>query len=149
MERKNIMKNGLMVDKFGDKCWYKDDLLHRTNGPAVIYSDGTEAWWVEGKRHRIGGPAVIDGMQLWYFNEGKLHRTDGPAFIGADGSEKWFLDNKELTHKEWLAAVSSSYMPVVPVISSSVSINDHTCPTCKNDRCSKTEKSCWKCGNSL
>lgn len=26
-------------------------------------------------------------------------------------------------------------------------INDHVCPACKNDKCSKTEKSCWKCGN--
>lgn len=32
---------------------------------------------------------------------------------------------------------------------SSMAINDHTCPTCKNNRCSKTEKSCWKCGNKL
>ncbi len=28
-------------------------------------------------------------------------------------------------------------------------INNHTCPTCRNDRCSKTEKSCWKCGSKL
>ncbi len=28
-------------------------------------------------------------------------------------------------------------------------INDHVCPSCNNDRCSKTEKSCWKCGNLL
>lgn len=26
-------------------------------------------------------------------------------------------------------------------------INDHVCPSCKNDKCSKAEKSCWKCGN--
>lgn len=25
-------------------------------------------------------------------------------------------------------------------------INDYVCPACKNDKCSKTEKSCWKCG---
>jgi hypothetical protein len=28
-------------------------------------------------------------------------------------------------------------------------VNDRICPTCKNDRCSRTEKACWKCGNSL
>jgi hypothetical protein len=28
-------------------------------------------------------------------------------------------------------------------------VNDHICPSCRNDRCSKSEKSCWKCGNSL
>lgn len=30
-----------------------------------------------------------------------------------------------------------------------VAINNHVCPTCKNDRCSKSERSCWKCGNAL
>jgi hypothetical protein len=28
-------------------------------------------------------------------------------------------------------------------------VNDHICPTCGNDRVSKNENSCWKCGNSL
>ena len=28
-------------------------------------------------------------------------------------------------------------------------MNDHTCPSCGNDKCSKNEKSCWKCGSSL
>ena len=28
-------------------------------------------------------------------------------------------------------------------------INDHICPSCKNDRVSKSEASCWKCGGKL
>lgn len=28
-------------------------------------------------------------------------------------------------------------------------INDHTCIACGNNKCSKTEKSCWKCGNPI
>ena|SRR6266446_1680116 len=36
-----------------------------------------------------------------------------------------------------------------PVSVTSPLVNDHTCPTCKNDRCSKSEKSCWKCGGLL
>lgn len=28
-------------------------------------------------------------------------------------------------------------------------VNDHVCPTCRNDRCSKIEKTCWKCGSPL
>jgi hypothetical protein len=116
------MRNGLIIDQFGAKRWYKNNLLHRTDGPAVIWADSYKAW---------------------YF-EGKYHRTDGPAFIGADGSEAWYLNDKQLTHEEWLAAVSS-YVS----IPSSVPTNDYTCPTCKNDRCSKTEKSCWKCGSKL
>lgn len=30
-----------------------------------------------------------------------------------------------------------------------IAINNHTCPSCKNDRCSKSEKTCWKCGGKL
>lgn len=38
----------------------------------------------------------------------------------------------------------------VPVQSvSGAVINNHTCPTCKNTRCNKTEKSCWRCGSKL
>lgn len=32
---------------------------------------------------------------------------------------------------------------------SSLVINDHTCISCGNTRCSKTKKSCWKCGNKI
>jgi hypothetical protein len=28
-------------------------------------------------------------------------------------------------------------------------INDHVCPSCGNDKVSKTERSCWKCGGKL
>lgn len=28
-------------------------------------------------------------------------------------------------------------------------VNDFTCPHCKNNRCSKSEKSCWLCGGKL
>ena len=28
-------------------------------------------------------------------------------------------------------------------------VNDMTCKTCLNERCSSSEKSCWKCGASL
>jgi hypothetical protein len=38
---------------------------------------------------------------------------------------------------------------VIPVSSNGPVINDHTCPTCRNDRCSKSEKTCWKCGYAL
>lgn len=28
-------------------------------------------------------------------------------------------------------------------------VNDYTCPTCQNSRCSKSEGTCWKCGSKL
>ena len=40
----------------GDKFWYIDDKLHRTDGPAVEYADGVaigskKSWWVEDERY--------------------------------------------------------------------------------------------------
>ena len=74
---------------------YKNDELHRDNGPAVVYKDGTEEWYKDGKRHRDDGPAVIDtdGYQVWYKN-GKRHRDDGPAVIVSDGSKVWYKNGK-------------------------------------------------------
>jgi hypothetical protein len=59
-------------------------------------SDGTAtAWYKNGLLHREGGPAVVDarGNQFWYF-EGLLHRTDGPAAIRTNDTREWFLRGK-------------------------------------------------------
>ena len=40
------MKNGLHVQADGDKWWYKDDELHRTDGPAVERIDGSKVWFL-------------------------------------------------------------------------------------------------------
>jgi len=40
------MKNGLIVDEDGTEKYYKDNKLHREDGPAVIYKNGTEEWWL-------------------------------------------------------------------------------------------------------
>ena len=45
-------------------------VLHRDDGPAVIFSNGSKAWYKNGERHREDGPAVIysDGSKVWYKN---------------------------------------------------------------------------------
>ena len=42
--------------------------LHREDGPAVEYSDGSKAWYLNGKCHREDGPAIewTDVERLWY-----------------------------------------------------------------------------------
>ena len=64
--------------------------LHRTDGPAVIQSDGSQEWWQHGARHRVDGPAVTlaDGRQYW-LQFGQHHRVDGPAVIHPEGHEVW------------------------------------------------------------
>jgi hypothetical protein len=51
-----------------ERHWYKNNNLHREDGPAIEYADGTKYWYKEGKRHREDGPAVEypDGTKYWY-----------------------------------------------------------------------------------
>lgn len=35
-----FMKNGLIINKVGNKFWFKNDLLHNNHGPAVEFTDG-------------------------------------------------------------------------------------------------------------
>ena len=39
---------GLKIKSNGDIYWYKDDNLHREDGPAVIRADGYKGWWKNG-----------------------------------------------------------------------------------------------------
>jgi hypothetical protein len=62
------MRNGLIIDKYGNRAWYQNDQLHRIDGPAIERTDGTKIWHFEGQAHRINGPAVEypDGDKYWY-----------------------------------------------------------------------------------
>jgi len=81
----------------GTQEWRINGKLHREDGPAVIYANGGQYWYKNGKWHRDDGPAVIgaDGTQQWYKN-GNLHREDGPAYIWADGSQEWWINDKKV-----------------------------------------------------
>ena len=82
--------------------WYLANQLHRTDGPAIEWADGSRAWWINGKRHRTDGPAHegANGTREWWIN-GKRHRTDGPAHEGANGSRAWWINGIEMTETEF------------------------------------------------
>jgi hypothetical protein len=69
--------------------------LHRLDGPAVEWSDGTKEWWVNGERHRIDGPAIewSDGAKAWHV-DGELHRLDGPAIEWRNGTKEWWVNGE-------------------------------------------------------
>ena len=69
------------IDNSGSKHWYRDDKLHREDGPAIEWADGSKEW----------------------YRDGKLHREDGPAIEWADGTRFWYLNDKELTEAEFMA----------------------------------------------
>jgi len=55
--------------------YYKvNEILHREDGPAIIYFNRSRSWewFINGERHREDGPAYFDGNQiLWYLNNKK------------------------------------------------------------------------------
>ena len=76
--------------------------LHRTDGPAIEWSDGYKEYWVDGKRHRTDGPAVegSDGYKE-YWVDGKRHRLNGPAVEGSDGYKEYWVGGQWLTEQEF------------------------------------------------
>jgi len=69
------------VEKYDVACYYKDGsrkvlhteavstlLIHREDGPALLWESGTLVWYRHGQRHRMDGPALIvfTGQTEWY-----------------------------------------------------------------------------------
>jgi len=97
----------------GTKEWYQNGQLHRLDGPAVEWGDGTissgtKIWFLNGQRHRLDGPAVEcgDGSKEWYVN-GQRHRLDGPAIEWANGDREWYIEGKKLTEEEFIKRTST------------------------------------------
>ena len=84
------MRDGQNIGYYKDgsinyERWYKDNKLHRLDGPAYIvyYQDGSiyyEHWYKDDKYHRLDGPAHID-----YYEDGSI------------SNEEWYKDDKKLT----------------------------------------------------
>lgn len=73
----------------GTKKWFCHGVLHRMEGPAAEYNNGERAWYRNGVPHRVDGPALEGHESRVWYQDGKFHRTDGPAIEYPDGT-KWF-----------------------------------------------------------
>ena len=96
------MDNNPTINASGDKHWYVNDQLHRTDGPAIEYTSGDKWWYENDQLHRIDGPAIelTNGDKHWYEN-GKLHRTNGPAIEFTSGDKWWYLEGMQCSFDEW------------------------------------------------
>ena len=56
----------------GKEKWYHNGLLHREDGPAVEWVDGTKQWYQNGLLHRIDGPATSCKGKLGWWYRGKF-----------------------------------------------------------------------------
>jgi hypothetical protein len=75
------------IDAFGNKSWRVKNKLHREDGPAAEYSNGTKFWYLDGK----------------------IHRIDGPAIEYADGDKTWKLIGNRYTFDDWKVEVRKYY----------------------------------------
>ena len=86
------------IDSSGTIRYYNDrNRLHREDGPAVEYADGSKSWFRNGQYHREDGPAVelANGEKRWY-RKHMRHREDGPAIENADGTKAWYFRDKKI-----------------------------------------------------
>ncbi len=88
--------------------WYLNGELHRENGPAIEYADGTKVWHLNGNRHRVDGPAVeyADGSKYWYLNSiqyseadwkkeiAKLNNSCNGRIVEIDGKKYKLIEEK-------------------------------------------------------
>ena len=84
------------------KEWRLNGQLHREDGPAVEWDNGTNEWFLNDKLHREDGPAIeyANGSKEWWLN-GNLHRIEGPAVEYANGSKEWWLCDVRLSEQKW------------------------------------------------
>lgn len=86
--------------RLGDcTVYFKDPqcrIIHRLDGPAAVYDNGSVEWYRNGKPHREDGPAIENTstsasliVREWYYN-GENHREDGLAVEYADGMLSWY-----------------------------------------------------------
>ena len=76
------LKQGFFTEKKENGILYRYNRkgqLHNTQGPAVVYANGS----------------------VWYYQNGKRHRTDGPAVIHAKGRVEYLVDGRELSEEEF------------------------------------------------
>ena len=92
------------IDKY-DTIFYTntpdpDSELHRENGPALEWLDGTKEWRINGKLHREDGPAIeLKCRKEWWIN-GKLHRVGNPAVEYSIGETYWYYKNTYIPFKD-------------------------------------------------
>ena len=80
----DALKYRIEDDGFGTRRYYNTaGQLHRTNGPAIEYANGTKYWCQNSLIHRTDGPAIE-----WVFTNGYINK-------------EWYIDDTELTEEEF------------------------------------------------
>lgn len=77
----------------GTKWWYREGLIHRDNGPAVVHPNGAQEWWLNNQRQRTEYPDSegihpdLRGVKQFYEN-GVLVREEYPPRLASYHAER-------------------------------------------------------------
>lgn len=70
------------------------------------------------------------------------HSGYGPNLFTIGKYAFFYADEQS---SDWTTAIGD--VSINPMVA--VPVNDYVCKRCSNPKCSKTEKSCWKCGEAI
>jgi hypothetical protein len=76
----------IIIKEYNYTLYNKLGLLHREDGPAIEYDNGSFEYYQHNKIHRIKGPAefyLSFPMKFWR-RKGKIHRLNAPAIMKND-----------------------------------------------------------------
>jgi len=79
-----MKKYRAFINNDGSFCWYQQNYeMHRLNGPARKFSDGSKFWYQYGKFHRLEGKAIeyANGYGLWYIEGAEYNKKEFDAEI--------------------------------------------------------------------
>lgn len=88
-------------------------LLHREDGPAIIFESGIEIWIQNGMKHRTDGPALIrpDGYQAWYQHDIR-HNSHGPAIVTPSMEAVFYLVGDPVSFTEWVRITNTPQIKI-------------------------------------
>ena len=77
------MKSIYTINIYEDKVWRLNGVLHREDGPAYEWADGTKFWYLNGELHREDGPAIeyLNGSKYWYYKNNRIDCKDHQEFL--------------------------------------------------------------------
>jgi hypothetical protein len=73
----------------GIKKYYKNDKLHRVDGPAIEYENGDGSWYIDGLLHREDGPAIDWEVSQIYKDNCQWWLCGNLIAKGANKPENW------------------------------------------------------------
>jgi hypothetical protein len=89
------------MDKEGNIFYFDENFCyHNDNGPGIIWKDGDKDYYRHDMWHREDGPAVDHkDEKIWYKNN-VCTRLDGPAIIKGD-KEVYMINDVEMSKQEF------------------------------------------------